>query len=820
MIITFPFEDDPYYSAAPVPRSYTSSAGASLATPAVVQKYINLAKSSAGGIFPVGENRYWHGGAHLPGTAPIRAVANGTIVAYRLDSDYFESALAKKMASSVRKLSGSFVLIRHEFEANNAYSRLNRYQHAHFYSLYANLMPKKDLEAKTVLPPFLTTTENVVDVQVLRGDLVTVMAINTDAHNMIKVKAKDINSGSEFEGWIEKMNLDAPAVPITVGAKVPLSYPILWLFKCHPSEKQWRTLDAVKTINYKVRVGEVIGYAGKTDSPTGVAPDSFHFEIFTADNKLVVPMKPLDATKIGGAGTSHQEYQDGSIGDAMGKVWLTKDAVLSNKKLSNTATLSAANTVNFTKGSCFIAVFPCSQQGEEPDSSNPIKCFKLIDMKGHTYFSYINQANATADGRTFLSNAWVTLTTDTDWMDRGWGAFKDKELNSNDDGFVEDDDPIMQKILTEAHKTPANLSALDLRTEGVDVVLRKTAVQFHSEWDKTNNDSRYAKLKTGTHPPLPMLSGEEFAAFKQDAEKQQFWTDASIKKDGIDSSMRLLTSNMNVKNWHFHPIGFLAQMRECLTTDVWLPEENFEREIRESWVIGLKLIEKRLLQMTPWATATAVPMPPTPAPLIPKEYMTTQTISNVKHTDLWSNFEYWFGVTPNTAIAPLSSGSLTSKPAGHHVYNYLVGLKAFFKHVSMQRIMKGALGFSAGAYVIPTYYPTVPLIPAKSGFKMEYIHIANQFGSDFAAYNPTAPVEQNRMEVQLHEIAHLQNTAWATDHQIAISSASPTTDPLGYDTKTAYGATRARVLAETEPAKALSNAENIAFFIESAKNEP
>ena len=334
-------------------------------------------------------------------------------------------------------------------------------------------------------------------------------------------------------------------------------------------------------------------------------------------------------------------------------------------------------------------------------------------------------------------------------------------------------------------------------------------------------DSRYAKLKTGAHPPLPLLTGEQFSAFKQDAEKQQFWTEASIKKDGVSSSMTPLTASMNVKNWHYHPIGFLAQMRECLTTDVVFSEEEFELETRDNWNIALKLIEKRLLQLKPWATAGAVSAAPASLPSIPKEYTTTHHISNITHHDLWSNFEYWFGVTPNTSAAPLSAGgTLSSQTAGHHVYNYLVGMKEFFKHVSMQRVMKGTLGSKAGAYVVPTRYPVDVLKPARGSFQMEYIHIANQFGTGFDPYSDTSQVEQNRMQVQMHEIAHLRNTAWAHDHKIAIAGATAVTDPYSFNGTTAYGALGARVLAENNPNQALANAENIAFFIESAKHEP
>ena len=176
-----------------------------------------------------------------------------------------------------------------------------------------------------------------------------------------------------------------------------------------------------------------------------------------------------------------------------------------------------------------------------------------------------------------------------------------------------------------------------------------------------------------------------------------------------------------------------------------------------------------------------------------------------------------FDLAAKIMIWGMEKGIFTGKKLND--YN-LVGMKEFFKHVSMQRVMKATLGSKAGAYVVPTRYPVDVLKPARGSFQMEYIHIANQFGTGFAPYSDTSQVEQNRMQVQMHEIAHLRNTAWAHDHKIAIAGATAVTDPYSFNGTTAYGALGARILAENNPNQALANAENIAFFIESAKHEP
>ncbi|MBZ5796128.1 M35 family metallopeptidase [Burkholderia contaminans] len=828
MIVTFPFEDDPYYSAPP-PASYKTSNGAALTTPALSKKYFDLAKSVSGGVFPVGMNRFWHGGVHLKGTKPIRAVADGTIVAYRLDSDYTPSAFDAQVASGAassrkppREFSSSFVLIRHECEVNNGVTTVDRYTGAHFYSLYANLMPAKHLHDKPLLPPFLTTGERLLTVYALRGDEVTVVAVKDDAHRMVKVRVTDINSNKVVEGWVEHLYLDLdPEVPLVESVKVRIGYPISWVYAHHPSERVWRKLDSVRTIDYPVRVGEVIGYAGKTDGPGGVLDDSFHFEIFTAENALVKPMKPLVPVEIKDPARSHQKYVDGKASDGMGKVWLTRAAMLGRKHFDRRlVNILPADLTPFPQGSCFLAAIPCGRDGAQPISDSDLICFKLFAMDGAIYYAYANEASATSDGRSFVLDAWVTLTTDSDWEARGWKSYVDSELNAADDGFVEDDDAVMKAILSRANKTVSALSLDDLRADGVEGFLRTTTVQFHTEWDSKRNDTRYKRLRTGGSPSLPQLTDAQFKAFLQDIQQQQFWRDAKIKTDGVSRpEFQPLSDRMNAKSWHFHPIGFLAQMRECLTTDAWLSEESFEQEIRHSWVIGLKFIERRLKQLESWANANApLPEEPVSRPIIVREYATLHMINNVSHFDFWSNFEYWFGTTPNDVARPETlHGKLAAAPAGWHVYRYLKGMRDFFKHISMLRLVKGALGFQAGAWVYAGEYPNRKLIPAKSGFKMECINIGCQYGPSFISFKEKGTVDQNRMEVQLHEVAHLENTAHAKDQKIEL--AATVLDPEGFDANTAYGARRARVLAEFTPDRALANAENIAFFIESVKNE-
>jgi predicted chitinase len=75
-----------------------------------LDKLASANEGGAEGFFPVGKNRFWHGGVHLPALKQIVAVYDGTLVAYRIDKklEVVETAGAKYEVST------GFALLRHE----------------------------------------------------------------------------------------------------------------------------------------------------------------------------------------------------------------------------------------------------------------------------------------------------------------------------------------------------------------------------------------------------------------------------------------------------------------------------------------------------------------------------------------------------------------------------------------------------------------------------------------------------------------------------------------------------------------------------------
>ncbi|AIY41472.1 hypothetical protein LT85_2314 [Collimonas arenae] len=132
MLISFPF--------LPEPNAVT---GYELAALAEVAKLDDC--ESVHGTYPLSYQRSWHGGIHLhPQTIgqPVRAIADGTVVAYRLAGTAVEEGQ-----------DNGFVLLKHETETGNG-------RPITFYSLYMHLANTKDIghekdKSRSVMIPLL-----------------------------------------------------------------------------------------------------------------------------------------------------------------------------------------------------------------------------------------------------------------------------------------------------------------------------------------------------------------------------------------------------------------------------------------------------------------------------------------------------------------------------------------------------------------------------------------------------------------------------------------------------------------------------------------
>lgn len=96
--------------------------------------------NGSGGFFPVGRNGFWHGGVHLETDKPIRCIADGRIVAYRIN----EKPLNFLEEEGKGPYSSSFVLVEHAYQSpkGNALKFFSLYMHLRPFSLYDRQKPE------------------------------------------------------------------------------------------------------------------------------------------------------------------------------------------------------------------------------------------------------------------------------------------------------------------------------------------------------------------------------------------------------------------------------------------------------------------------------------------------------------------------------------------------------------------------------------------------------------------------------------------------------------------------------------------------------
>ncbi|MFK3774135.1 hypothetical protein [Pseudomonas sp. NPDC089406] len=122
---------------------------------ATADEIYKLLQAESSGHYLVSNHNFWHGGLHFSNlgapqcirSSPLRCMADGEVVAYRLNKDYLKSEFAGETYQS----STSFCLVRHKYTSPKTDD--GKTNTLEFYSLYMHLLPydeyaKPDAEAK------------------------------------------------------------------------------------------------------------------------------------------------------------------------------------------------------------------------------------------------------------------------------------------------------------------------------------------------------------------------------------------------------------------------------------------------------------------------------------------------------------------------------------------------------------------------------------------------------------------------------------------------------------------------------------------------
>lgn len=228
-----------------------------------------LNEGGEGGFFPIGSNNFWHGGVHLDaGQDPIVAIADGEVVAYRIN----KKSIEVKLGGEAMRYSNGFVLIRHERYTPKGLK-------IELFSLAIHLLPFDEYTAdQKENPPALfkkhtftvDTTEDGVGLNVReagRGTRVVRVAAKGE-----KLTFKNPNAvapgGSLSAGWHELAG--GGWVYVRAGDKPTVKH----AYKLEPDK-----FDQVVNCKIPIPGGAVLGYPGAFFT----RPATVHFEVLTGD---------------------------------------------------------------------------------------------------------------------------------------------------------------------------------------------------------------------------------------------------------------------------------------------------------------------------------------------------------------------------------------------------------------------------------------------------------------------------------------------------------------------------------------------------------
>lgn len=190
------------------------------------------------GHYLLGSNKFWHGGIHISDVSapqcvlsePIRCMADGEVVAYRLNEDYLESTFGdneKKL-----KYSNSFCLVRHEYKsAPNTEEGPNKGKQnkLNFYSLYMHLLPYKRYPLSPDETPKPKVTMKVGDFKAydeapLSSDITSPGKV-TNGTKLEVLELKDVNNITYAKGKILSGSVKAGSHKVRdVGTEIWFAY--------------------------------------------------------------------------------------------------------------------------------------------------------------------------------------------------------------------------------------------------------------------------------------------------------------------------------------------------------------------------------------------------------------------------------------------------------------------------------------------------------------------------------------------------------------------------------------------------------------------
>lgn len=484
---------------------------------AFIGKYVDTTQ----GLYPVSLKDRWHGGIHLkPGDAPVRAIADGEVVAYRV--------AATPETYKNQDFDTSFVLLKHTTETGEKTPVV-------FYSLYMHLRSRRDLKDPQLkqLPDWLQKAAPGADVKSGNGQLVwrkDVLGFGGqlygDRHVHFEIFAPDIDA---FWKDSKALAQGANGSDDFFGDAYFVVPPKTHFLATHPHAQKHKDKKLYVSVQEEAEGEE--GWSGGEIS--GVTP------------------VPVDIA-LGGLGTKGVST-DGRLFVCIrydkGKRVATSFQINANSDVEQIGPPAEQDDYEYNLYPIAKTLYPdCPSAGYEwlrfgrvlgPDTTT--------HQENWQYVRYGKDADAV--GYVDLAAANITKLSDADFpFWQGWQTIDDDKSVIKEDGIC---DASALRALLGIPTDKQGQSLLDppdfvanANDPATARKLQHLICKFNSEWDDSDVDTRYKRLYQ-TGQPLESTASQD--DFKKHVKKMAFWSST-----GLPRSV-----------WHFHPLQFIEHYRKC-----------------------------------------------------------------------------------------------------------------------------------------------------------------------------------------------------------------------------------------------------------------
>lgn len=714
--------------------------------------------------FLIGKNKILHGGVHLKSTNSnhhVQAIADGKIIAYRLDKTYKKYTPDYKNPSLQLEFSSSFILIEHDFEyVTDLEPNKNLFPKYKFYSLYMHLAPLNDFfENNSVKPnknipyPFCmkknkTILSGIQD-KIKIGDKVGVNGSLTFKNGFVDCSLKN----GTFDVWLDKNKLRKLKGQNPVSLEIGEIFDFLYMKnECHPenflSSIVYDDVVDLSSNPIEVKAGEFIGYLGKNiGENTQSVENSIHFEIFTDITNEIFLNNCIAMPHF----TNEELTNLDNIKSFMaGKVYKHK---------------TTQNRLHIFDE--FMAIYP------NVDANTGV----VIDYGEVDLNPTYNSIDDEVVSNSVPPTGYPIVTTDMNWLSGNNSWVKLEYLDICDIDYTMD----VRKI-----------SSL-----GPDKNKKTVYIKTHSEWSKQNIENRYRALKKGKKinngVVIPKLKSTNWNNFIKYAEEFCFW----------EKIVSLPKYNEIIC---FNPIYFLERLERCVSSFALLDSNSIHKIL----LFGINNAEfyllKRKKSLEKWKLAG---FPNRTSDGIHSEFKTWFGYYRGIRTQLNSNYTITEGFGNTPATVPLV---VTVNVAVDHVLSLIEKQLKF-----LQEELK-LLNFMSGLSI--TGYQNTFAYVYRSGILSKHIFLCYRifmpdiiFSGNTYRLNNINALDFSREVVNTlcHELSHFDDLGGLRDLKIENNSTRNITGP--------YGDVPCKLLAQRYPSVALRNSDNFSFFIQGASFE-